>query len=476
MITPEGAIDIDPAVKALSNMRVLLLGFGREGLSTYHFLRRYLTSARLVAADRRTVAELPATTRATLDGDPDLGFMGGENYADYLGDFDVIFRSPGVPPTLPGLEAARQAGIQITSNMGLFFKIYRGQIVGITGTKGKSTTSSVIFSVLSRVHNDVRLVGNIGRPALSYVEGSTLATFFVAELSSHQLADLRRSPHIAVVQDVVPEHLDYYTTFTSYLAAKANIAKHQTPDDYILYNADSSTASHIAQQSLALHLRFGTTNDPELLCTVEDDCLIYRGDGLAQEIMAVSEVPLRGRFNLLNVMPGIIVGRLYGLPPEVISSTISQFRPLEHRLEFVATVNGVSFYNDSLATVPEATIAALESFTEPVVVIAGGEDRGQDFAQLAQVLRARDIRALILLPPSGERIRTALASDPLDFPRPCWLVNSMDGAVRAAVKVAQPGDCVILSPGSASRNLFRDYADRGEQFRAGVRRIALGIN
>ena len=463
------------ALKALQNAKIVLLGVGKEGISTYRFLREHVPSASLSFADRSQIRDLPREIQAIIKDDPDLEFVGGSDYESFLSEFDVIFRSPGIPPTLPSLQAARAAGTKVTSNTQLFFDLCPGRVIGVTGTKGKSTTASLIFTVLCAGQVDPVLIGNIGHPALSQLDLTASSRLYVAELSSHQLADLTCSPYIAVVHDIVPEHLDYYGSYERYVVAKANIAKYQRPIDYVIYNADSPSASGIVEHSPAIRMSFGFERTANLACTLERDWLVYGNGDATEKVVAVRDVPLRGRFNLLNVMPALIVGKLLGVPNEIIVSGVRQFRGLEHRLELAGVFNGVSFYNDSLATVPEATMAALDSFTEPVVLIGGGEDRGQDFTQLAAMMGNRDLRALVLLPPSGDRIRGALetaAATSITTP-PCWSVHSMREAVQRATESARAGDVVLLSPASASHGMFRDYADRGEQFRQAVRSEAL---
>ncbi|MGH8903410.1 MAG: UDP-N-acetylmuramoyl-L-alanine--D-glutamate ligase [Egibacteraceae bacterium] len=456
----------------LRNANIVILGFGKEGLSSYGFLRAHLPSTRLAFADQLDAEHAPLEIQQILDKDPDLDFIGGKDYESCLANFDVIFRSPGIPPTLPGLQAARTVGARVTSNTELFFELCPGRVIGVTGTKGKSTTASLIFSVLQAARMDARLVGNIGYPALSRVNLTASTTTYVVELSSHQLADLTHSPHIAVVHHVVPEHADYYGTFARYLAAKTNIARHQGANDYIVGNADSTSASKIVEHSRAVRMPFGFDGAHDPLCTLEQDWLVYRNEGRTERVIAAGDVPLRGRFNLLNVMATVIVGKLLEIPNETIARAVGQFQALEHRLELVATIHAVSFYNDSLATVPEATIAALESFAEPVVLIAGGEDRGQDFTQLATLVRERGIRGLVLLPPSGDRVRKAVEATGFGSAPPCWSVDTMRDAVRAAVEAARAGDVVLLSPGSASHGLFRNYTDRGNRFRRAVQELA----
>jgi UDP-N-acetylmuramoylalanine--D-glutamate ligase len=462
-----------PALAGLAGARVCLLGAGREGLSSLAFLRAAVPDARLTVADRtRPDASSPELAAALAD--PGLAWLTGDGYADALAGFDVVVRSPGIPPTLPALAAARAAGVRVTSNMALFLAMRAERVVGVTGTKGKSTTSSLLHTMLRSAGLDARLVGNIGHPALSELrldDPDEAGAVYVAELSSHQLADLTVSPHLAVVHHVVPEHLDYYASFERYLDAKANIAAHQGQGDLVAFDHDSAPAAAVAARSPGARASFGFGPGPSdgRRCTVEDGWVVERAGGDATRLVEVARIGLRGRHNVANVLAAALAARLLGVPPEAVARAARGFTGLPHRLEPVASVDGVAWFDDSLATVPEAAMAAIESFAVPAVLIAGGEDRGQDFAALAELLRRR-ARAVVLLPPSGERLRAALGADAGRLG--CVAAASMGEAVAAARAAARPGDVVLLSPAAASRGLFRDYADRGQQFKTAVAELA----
>lgn len=452
----------------LNGRRILILGLGREGLSTYSFLRRALPEMPLALADRSSAEQLSAELRQQLANDKAVTLHSGPDYLAALADYDLIFKAPGIVPHLPELQAARARGCEISSNTRLFFQLCPGTIVGITGTKGKSTTTSVIYTVLAAGGGDVRLLGNIGIPPLNQLEGANEQTLFVAELSSHQLSDLGRSPQIAVLQNIVPEHLDYYDSFESYAQAKANITRFQSADDLFVYNAGYQIPRQIAATSKARTLPFALEGLEGDGVTLEGGWIVVRSGETLERIMPSDQVPLAGRFNLNNVLPAVAVGRSLGLTPELIADAIRGFRSLEHRLEFVATIDGVSYYNDSLATVPEAAIAALDAFGErPAVLIAGGYDRHIDYTPLADALHAKPPRALVLFPDTGDTILAMLKERGGQLP-PHARVESMAQAVEQASAFAQAGDVVLLSPASASFKLFIDYRDRGEQFKAAV--------
>ena len=456
----------------LSQLRdpsILILGLGREGQSTWRFLRSLFPEKILGAADLASLNELPPEAAELLRSDPRARLHLGPGYLASLPQYDVIVKAPGIPVTLPEHIQAVEAGKRITSQTDLFFSNCSGQIVGVTGTKGKSTTSSLIYSILKQGGKRAFLVGNIGSPALDLLRESTPDSVFVYEMSSHQLEGLRQSPHIAVLLNVVPEHLDYYASFEHYAAAKENITRHQSPDDWLVYDADHSLPRAIASRSRARTLACSLEKFSAPGCAALEGWVVCSLEpGREERILATRESPLPGRFNLLNIAAAAAVGRLLGVEAQDIRAAVRGFRPLEHRLEPVGTFGGVRYYNDAIATVPEATIAALDTLGADVeTILLGGTDRGIDFAKLATRLLASSVRTIILFPRTGQRIWEAIceqepAADSRFAP---VFVDNMEAAVAAAKERTPQGKICLHSPASPSFGLFRDYRDRGEQFK-----------
>jgi UDP-N-acetylmuramoyl-L-alanine---L-glutamate ligase len=438
---------------------VVVVGYGREGRSVHRFLLSAGLATEVAIADRRPVE--PAAPVARVHHGPD--------YLEHLSGYDTIVRSPGVPTGLPELTAARAAGKCVTSATNIFFERSPGRIVGVTGTKGKSTTSSLTARVLAGGLADVRLVGNIGRPALDHIDGATENTVFVMELSSQQLDDAVHSPTVSVVLAVVPEHLDFHGDFESYLDAKANIARYQTAEDHVVFNPGHSTASTIAGLSRGKAVCFSPSDQPSLDCHLRDGYIVarYADRGMAQ-IMPTSAVPLLGGGNLENVMAAVSVGSIFEVPPAVIRAAVESFTPLPHRLEFVGERRGIRFYNDSLATIPQAVIHGMKALGGDVTtLIAGGHDRGVSYDELASFLSSSSLRALILFEPVGERLWRAIqATDSGGGRLMRYDVTTMADAVRVAFEVTPSGGICLMSPGAASFGSFRDYEDRGNQFKA----------
>ncbi len=453
----------------LKEPSILILGLGREGLSALRFLRALFPEKILGAADRLPLDQLPPDAAELLRSDGKIRLHLGPDYLKSLAEHDVIVKSPGIPVTLPEYVRAVRSGRRVTSQTELFFSNCSGTIAGVTGTKGKSTTASLIHAILQRGGKKSVLLGNIGVPALDRLHESTPDSIFVYELSSHQLESLRQSPHIAVLLNIVPEHLDYYASFEQYVAAKENITRFQAPNDWLVYAADHATSREAASRSPARKLACSLETLSVPGCGVVGDWIVYSPErGLKEAILEARKSPLPGRFNLLNVAAAAAVGRLLGVKADTMAEAVRSFQPLEHRLERVGTYDGITFYNDAIATVPEATIAALDTLGDDVeTILAGGADRKADFAKLAKQLLQSRVRTMILFPETGQRIWEAVceqepaASGRLDH----FFVENMEEAVALAMQHTTPGKICLHSPASPSFGLFRDYQDRGEQFK-----------
>lgn len=424
---------IPPVLQAVES-KTLILGFGREGKATLSYLKKHSPNQEIGIADQKD----------------------RENYLDALKNYDVIIKSPGIP-YLPEIKESQKLGKTITSATRIFFDKFKGKIIGVTGTKGKSTTTSLIYEVLLRGGINVHIIGNIGKPALDLLDELDEDDVVVFELSSFQLEDLDKSSHIAVITNIYPEHLDHHGDFSNYIKSKNNITAFQSGKDYLIFNEDNPEVRLIAQNSKANKIPFGK-NDYKM---VED--LVHK-----------DTIPLLGEFNLLNIVPAIVIGRLFKISDEKIEEAIINFKPLPHRLEFVGEFKGVRFYNDSLSTIPQTTVAALNTLGKNVgTLIAGGYDRGLDFAVLGEVIAKSNVKNLILFPDTGEKIWKAVINriKNIEVRIKHFKTNNMKEAVELAFKHTSPGKIALLSPASSSFNLFKDYADRGSQFRDWVKKL-----
>lgn len=433
----------------IAGKNILILGMAREGIDSLRFFLAKYPTAKIAVADRAQIEALSKPAREILTQNPHVPFFGGNNYLKLLQDYDLIVKSPGVPIHLSEVENAYRQG-KITSQTEIFLNECPGMIIGVTGTKGKSTTASIIYQILKKTGKKIYLLGNIGVPMLSYLDEANKETLFVCELSAHQLYNLKRSPHIAVITNIYAEHLDYYQNFYEYMFAKANITIHQSKNDYLIYNGKVPELVEMTQKSVAQKIDF-----------------------TEYEYKLPLKSKLIGDFNLENAKIGVIVGRLLGVCDHDIDSAIVNFEPLANRLEFVGTFNGIDCYNDSLSTIQESAVAALAALgNRTATLIAGGFDRHQPFDKLAAAILNSCLRTLILFPTTGARIwkeveNQAKLSKKYSRLRDleCYFVESMSEAVNLVFQKTAKGKICLLSAASASFGGFTDYADRGAQFK-----------
>src|SRR5215471_2918528 len=420
-------------LEELGKKSILILGFGTEGQATYEFLRKHWPLKPLSIADQRTIDEFSEDVIRRIQEDTALNLNFGPRYLDSADGYncEVIIKTPGIPATIDAIVRARKTGCVLTSHSQIFLSNYpREKVIGVTGTKGKSTTTSLIHHILQTAGLPALLVGNIGQPPLTVVDDALFGTYFVHEFSSHQIAEIETSPHIAVLLNIVPEHLDYYATYEEYAAAKENITKFQTVDDFLIFVVDHPVPSAIARRTKAA-LRPFSVSDP------------------IESIIPLAEIPLAGQFNLVNVRAAVEAASLCGVSPASMKEAIRTFKPLPHRLEPVGTYRGIAFYDDSIATVPDATLAALDALGSDVqTLLLGGHERNLDFTQFGEHLPP-SVKTVILFPPTGARIWQAIEGQSRNttLPEP-FFVHEMEQAVEIAYRKTEAGRICLLSPAS----------------------------
>lgn len=439
------------------NKKIGILGFGIEGRATFEFLKSKGIESSII--DKSGDVEFRGINP---DIDINTELILGEDYLKSLNNFDIIFKTPGISPMLPEIIKAIDAGVVFTSQIELFFDLCSSKIIGVTGTKGKGTTSTLIYEILKNSNIDVYLGGNIGVPAISFLEKLSSSSVVVLELSSFQLQVLKKSPNVAVVLNITSEHLDYHKDTAEYRAAKKNIVAFQKGDDIVVINDDYKVLRSFAEATPAKKYFVSKEHETNGCYVNEKDEIILLGDKIGE----FKKLQLRGRHNLENVTAAAMAAYEVGASKEIISQTIESFKGLEHRLELVCEIGGVKFYNDSFSTVPETAIAAINSFTEPKIIILGGSYKGSDYTELGKMIAEANVKAIILIGDMAKEIEQAI---PENFGGKKVLgLKDMTQMVETAFGLANDGDVVLLSPACASFGLFKNYKDRGNQFKEAV--------
>lgn len=448
--------------KKFKNKKLAILGFGIEGQETFKYLLKHgFMPAIIDNKSRETiVAENPDLQLAEIE------ILSGENYLNFVQNFDVVFKTPGIKNTAEILDA-QEKGIVVTSQIELFMELCPCPTIGVTGTKGKGTTSTLIYEMLQESQKDVYLGGNIGIPALSFLDKLSPESVVVLELSSFQLQNLKQSPNIAVVLNITQEHLDYHADVAEYREAKKSIVKYQSITDKAIFNADYELPVAFATETKAV--KYFVSKEK-----ATNGCYVDRDDNIilvpTKEILtSVDKLLLRGRHNLENVTAASLAAYLAGAEVKSIRLVLESFKGLEHRLELVRDVSGIRYYNDSFSTVPETAIAAINAFIEPKILILGGSYKGSDYTELGRVIKRADVRGVILIGAMADEIEKAIG--PNYDGQIVRGVETMSEMVEAAAKIAKTGDVVLLSPACASFGLFKNYKDRGNQFKKVVRQL-----
>lgn len=426
-------------------MKIAIAGFGIEGRENYRYFHKLYPDAEMVIVHDKPVDDLPEGVE----------YLAHQDFLDGNHKFDLILRSPSFRPDLLLPRADK-----VWSATNEFFAKCPAKIIGVTGTKGKGTTSSLIASVLRSAGKTVHLVGNIGVPALEVLPDIKPDDIVVYELSSFQLWDIERSPHIAVVLMIEPDHLDVHKDFEEYVGAKSNITKHQSADDVVIYHPANEYSRQISHNGGGKKQRYGVADDGGVYVASDEFF------ALGNPICGVDKLHLIGRHNYENACAAISVA--LAIAPQLTNQQIAKgllaFDGLPHRLKFVREVNGVKYYDDSIATTPGSAIASLRAFDEPKIIILGGSNKGADYQQI--VATAKEVSArVIAIGQTGQKIFDLCRSYEVAVEK---IPGLMDEVVQKATDMANTGDVVILSPASASFDQYKSYADRGDQFIAAV--------
>ena len=506
----------------LKGKKVAILGIGMEGIALADFVVNYTSDITLL--DKLSEGELEQKVCEMRDeklgrilSDNRFKKSFGSEYLDNLTDFEIIFRSPGVPYLEPKIREVKVNGIEISSQIKLFFDLCPCPIIGVTGTKGKGTTSTLIQLMLkkfqetrdnnqtnskSEISNsnqitnslinqstNIYLAGNIGEPAITLIDKLSKDDTVILELSSFQLQDMEKSPHIAVVLNISIDHLDYHKDEAEYKKSKVNIVEYQSKDDYAIVNQDYLTSFEFASQTDAQVYYFSTKDSVDQGAFVRKSQItnhksqinsksqklnkqeiyeaVLRIDEKEEIICQSDEIQLIGKHNLENIAAASIAAKLAGADIESIKSVAKEFKGLTHRLEFIKEIRGVKYYNDSFATNPGPTMAAINSFDQPTHLILGGSSKGADFSEMAQMINKSNIASVSLIGVEAEKIKKALDESGYDGAL-SNLSGDINNIVSEVSKKSKLGDVVLFSPACASFDMFKNYKDRGEKFKKAV--------
>ena len=438
---------IKDLIDYLSDKNINILGFGREGQSTYKLIRKYLPNKII------TISDLKENFQDNFDflqNDKNLNLISGEKYLDNLERFDIIIKSPGISFAKIDITQFKD---KISSQMELFLQFFDNYTIGITGTKGKSTTSSLIYTILRDQNKDVLLLGNIGKPIFDYINEISNTTILVLEMSAHQLEFMKYSPNISILLNLFEEHLDHYKSYEDYIAAKCNIYKYQHENDYFLYSLDNETLKEHVKNPKAKTYTISINEKADIY--LQNDDVIFNNKKIYDRNQKRNLV---GDYNLSNIMFTLVVSEILKLDLNKSINSINNFKTLKHRLEFVGNFDGINYYDNSIATVPMATIEAIKALKNVDTLIIGGMDRGIDYTDFIKYLDSSDISNIVCMPKTGHDIAKKLKN------KKTFIVNTLEEAVDISKKVTGKNMSCLLSPAAASYGFFKNFEEKGDLF------------
>ena len=444
----------------LNNKRVLVVGLGKSGVASALFLKE--RGASVTVSDTKSPDQLKEEIPLLLDHGITVE-TGGHGERTFRGQ-DLIVVSPGVPYDAPPLAQARMQGEPVIGEIELAAENLPGSIIAITGSNGKTTTTTLVGEILAAAGVETLVGGNIGTPAISLVERATPESVCVLEVSSFQLETIKTfRPKVAVILNITPDHLDRHRTFDAYVNAKARVFENQQGSDFAVLNEDDETCVKLAEVVKAPLFWFSRKKEVGQGAFVREGRILFRDAHGQEEILLLSEIPLKGAHNVENVLAAVCSAALMGCRPEQIRKAVANFKAVEHRIEYVATINGVEYYNDSKATNVDATIKALESFPKNIHLILGGKDKGSPYTVLRNLLHER-VKRVYTIGAAAAKIEAEIqgASEVVH-------AETLENAIKRAHAVAQAGDIVLLAPACASFDQFKSYEHRGRLFKDVVR-------
>ena len=452
----------------LNNRKVAIIGLGVSNIPLLDYL--YEHKAEVTVFDQRTIDQIPKETMDKITN-YSFKFSFGQFYLEKLKGFELIFRSPSCLPTLPELQAEQKRGAIITTEIELVLKMTPSKVIGVTGSDGKTTTTTLIYEILKHAGYNCFLGGNIGTPLFTKIIEMKPEDIVVLEMSSFQLMGMDYSPNISVITNISPNHLNIHKDYEEYINAKKNIFKYQDEKGILVINYDNEITTTFDEEANGEVIYFSSKKKIEDGFIVDENIIKECQEGLRKHIVNVTNLQLRGMHNFENVCTALAATKTL-VNIDIALEAITNFKGVEHRLELVKEMDGVKWYNDSVSSSPTRTIAGLNSYKEDIVLIAGGYDKNLDYTPIANPI-VEKVKTLILLGQTSGKIFEAVKKEAERQNKNIniYMCNSLEETVKLAKKAAKPGQVVLFSPASASFDMFKNFADRGEQFKNLVNQI-----
>lgn len=453
--------------KSIKNKKIAIIGLGVSNIPLIEYL--YKLSTNITVFDKRE-EKLIDNLGIEKIKEYNIKLITGKDNLESLKGFDIIFRSPSCRPDLPEIQAEIERGAILTSEIEMLIELCPGTVVGVTGSDGKTTTTSLIYNIIKQKGYNCYLGGNIGIPLFTKIDEMKPEDIIVLELSSFQLMNMKKSPNISVITNISPNHLDIHKSYDEYIEAKANIFKYQTESDILITNFDNEITKKLSKQAPGKIVYFSSKEKLEDGVILDDNTIKICEDGLRRHVLKVEDILLRGKHNYENICTAI-AATLTLADVDTQIKVIENFKGVEHRLEFVKEIDGIKWYNDSIGSSPSRTIAGLNSFSEKIVLIAGGYDKHLDYTPIAEPI-INNVSKLILLGQTADKIETAVKNK-LQGEKllSIYRTNSLKEAVETAKKVAIKGEVVLFSPASASFDMFKNFEERGNKFKEIISKI-----